>query len=250
MANPYYAPGEQRGAKVGELFAAIAPRYDLLNDLQSFGLHRLWKRRLVRRAQPRPGERALDVCCGTGDLALALAREGAVVTGVDFCEPMLAIARGRSRRQTPRGRRIAARRGHLYTEPEFVAGDALRLAFADGHFGLVTVGYGLRNLASWEGGIEEMWRVLGLGGRLLVLEFGKPSCRVWRRVYFAYLRRALPPLGRLVSGNAAAYAYILTSLEHYPAPDGVQRKLAALGARTRTELFFGGVMTLHCGRKL
>ena len=102
MANKYYDPGDRRAAKVADLFATVAPRYDLVNDLQSFGLHRVWKRRLVRLAAPQPGERALDVCCGTGDIAFALAQAGAAVDGVDFCEPMLAIARQRAREQMDR----------------------------------------------------------------------------------------------------------------------------------------------------
>src|SRR5579864_373679 len=100
MANEFYSPGEQRGAKVGELFARIAPRYDLINDVQSLGLHRLWKRRLVRMAAVRPGERALDLCCGTGDLALALAEAEASVTGLDFSEEMLGVARNKFKVQS------------------------------------------------------------------------------------------------------------------------------------------------------
>src|SRR5437867_13373495 len=100
MANKYYQPGEQRAAKVNDLFATIAPRYDLINDLQSFGLHRCWKRRLVRLADARPGERALHLCCGTGDIALGLARSGAEVVGVDFREAMLAVARAKFKVQS------------------------------------------------------------------------------------------------------------------------------------------------------
>src|ERR1019366_8392173 len=96
MANTYFDPGEQRAAKVHELFSRIAPRYDLINDLQSFGLHRHWKRRVVQLARPQPGERALDLCCGTGDLALSLARQGVKVSGLDFSERMLAVAAKRS----------------------------------------------------------------------------------------------------------------------------------------------------------
>src|SRR5512146_3181664 len=101
MANRFYDPGEQRAAKVQDLFGAIAPRYDLLNDLQSFGLHRYWKRRVVQLARPRPGERALDLCCGTGDLALALARRGVEVVGMDFSARMLAVAAAKTKTQDP-----------------------------------------------------------------------------------------------------------------------------------------------------
>src|SRR5579862_6299754 len=104
MTNQFYKPGEQRAAKVGELFASIARRYDLINDIQSFGLHRGWKRRIVRLAQIHPGDRALDLCCGTGDIALALARQGADVTGLDFSEPMLEVAREKSKAQSPKSK--------------------------------------------------------------------------------------------------------------------------------------------------
>ncbi|RME89871.1 MAG: bifunctional demethylmenaquinone methyltransferase/2-methoxy-6-polyprenyl-1,4-benzoquinol methylase UbiE, partial [Verrucomicrobia bacterium] len=202
MSSGYYQPGEQRAARVRDLFGSIARRYDLLNDLQSFGLHRWWKRRLVREARPAPGRRLLDVCCGTGDVALRLARAGAEVTGLDFSEPMLAVAR---RRADP-GLRV-----------EFVQGDALALPFEDGRFDAVTIAYGLRNLADPQAGLREMARVTRPGGRLLILDFGKPARPWWRGLYFAYLRLAVPMLGRLFSGDREAYAYILESLRHYPA---------------------------------
>lgn len=115
MANKFYDPGEQRAAKVNDLFAAIAPHYDLINDLQSFGLHRWWKRRLLKIAAPRPGEHTLDLCCGTGDVAFALAQAGAETTGFDFSEPMLAVAHARAKNSElrtphsafPPGRRAA-----------------------------------------------------------------------------------------------------------------------------------------------
>ena len=109
MANTFFDPGDQRAAKVQELFSRIAPRYDLINDLQSFGLHRYWKRRVVRLARPQPGQRALDLCCGTGDLALALARRGAQVAGLDFSEQMLETAQ---RRQP--GIRVRSRKRQLH----------------------------------------------------------------------------------------------------------------------------------------
>src|SRR6516162_8483471 len=135
----YYEPGVQRAAKVNELFTRIAGRYDLINDLQSFGLHRYWKKRVVKEARPQVGDKALDVCCGTGDIALGLARSGAQVTGLDFSERMLEIAR---ERQTKAGTAIA--------RMQFVSGDAQKIPFPDGTFDIITIGYGLRNLASWE----------------------------------------------------------------------------------------------------
>src|SRR5947207_8229755 len=138
MAKRYYEPGEHRATKVNELFTRIAGRYDLINDLQSFGLHRHWKKRVIREAHPRPGDKALDVCCGTGDIALGLARKGAEVTGMDFSERMLEIAR---ERQT--------RGGTVFARMQFVSGDAQNLPFPDSTFDIITIGYGLRNLTSW-----------------------------------------------------------------------------------------------------
>jgi demethylmenaquinone methyltransferase/2-methoxy-6-polyprenyl-1,4-benzoquinol methylase len=247
MANPFYNPGEQRAAAVNDLFAAVAPRYDLINDLQSFGLHRAWKRRVVRLAAVRPGERALDVCCGTGDLALALARRGAQVVGLDFSERMLAVARARGRKCVGKSR-AGTGNWSLGTNPNpnFVMGDAQCLPFPDDSFEIVTVGYGLRNLANWEAGLAEMRRVAGPGGRLLVLDFGKPDHPLWRRVYFAYLRGFVPLLGRIACGNAAAYAYILESLQDYPAQQGVADALRALGlGGVRIVNLLGGVMSIH-----
>lgn len=238
MGSGYYQTGEQRAERVNDLFAAIAPRYDLINDLQSFGLHRWWKRRLLQLAAVKPGDTALDLCCGTGDVAFALAAAGAHTTGVDFSAPMLAVAEARR-----------AKAGGL-DGPVFLQGDALRLPFPDAHFDVVTISYGLRNLASVEAGLREMWRVLKPGGRLLVLDFGKPDNAAWRAAYFAYLRIAVPVFGRIFCRNAAAYAYILESLQHYPAQDGVAGMLRELGCvKVSTVNLLGGAMSLHYAEK-
>ncbi len=252
--STYYDPGAQRAAKVNELFSGIARRYDLLNDLQSLGLHRRWKRRLVGLADAQPGRRALDVCCGTGDLALALARRGAETVGLDFSAPMLDVARQRAadggRRTEDGGRR--AEDGGRRTEGlvQFVRGDAQRLPFADGSFDIVTVGYGLRNLASWESGLREMQRVARPGGRLLVLDFGKPDNCLWRSLYFGYLRLLVPLLGRVFCGNAGAYAYILESLLHYPAQQALAGRMRELGLQNvRVIKLLGGAMSIHTAEK-
>lgn len=238
MANPFYDAGEQRAAKVNRLFARIATRYDLLNDLQSLGWHRIWKRRLVRLAQPQAGQQALDVCCGTGDLALALARCGVITTGIDFSEEMLAVAR----------RRVASRCGaeRVAKPPQLTRGDAQHLPFRDHSFDMVTVGYGLRNLADWQAGLREMMRVARPGGRVLVLDFGKPPNRLWRCMFFGYLKTVVPLMGLLFCGDARAYAYILESLKHYPAQEGVAAEMRALGMQdVRVVSFLGGVMSIN-----
>jgi demethylmenaquinone methyltransferase/2-methoxy-6-polyprenyl-1,4-benzoquinol methylase len=254
MANIFFDPGEQRAAKVHDLFARIALRYDLINDLQSFGMHRYWKRRVLRLARPQPGQRALDLCCGTGDLALALAQRGAQVVGLDFSERMLEAAQrreSRSRGQTPSGIHPASRLPH-HPSPilRFIRGDALRIPFSDNSFAIVTVGYGLRNLANWETGLREMQRVANPGGRLVVLDFGKPDNAVWRGLYFGYLRLFVPWLGRIFCGNAGAYAYILESLKHYPGQHAVAAKMREHGlVKVRAVSLLGGAMSINYGEK-
>ena len=238
MSNVFYAPGEQRAAKVGDLFARIARRYDLLNDLQSFGLHRTWKRRVVKLAGAAPGVQALDLCCGTGDIAFALARRGAETTGLDFSPQMLevAAARQKKRSQSPAG------------NPQFLQGDAQQLPFAEKSFDIVTIGYGLRNLTSWERGVDEMARVARPGARLIVLDFGRPANALWRAAYFTHLRLSVPLIGLLFCGNASAYAYILESLRHYPAQLAVAEKMRQLKLKNvRVINLLGGAMAINYG---
>ena len=233
MANRYYVEGEGRAEGVQDLFASIAPRYDLINDLQSFGLHRRWKRRLIELAGIKAGEEALDLCCGTGDIAFALEAAGARVSGVDFSEPMLSVARRRSR-------------GGV----RFEQGDALALRFPERSFDVVTVGYGLRNLRSIEAGLAEIARVTRPGGRLLVLDFGKPSNRLWRALYFLHLRTMVPLMGRLFCGDSQTHGYILESLRRYPEAGGIVRRMEEAGwVDVEWWSLLGGVMTIHRGRR-
>jgi demethylmenaquinone methyltransferase/2-methoxy-6-polyprenyl-1,4-benzoquinol methylase len=240
MSNAYYEPGSERANKVNALFDSIAHRYDLINDIQSMGLHRLWKRRLIRLAAVRPGMRALDVCCGTGDIAYALADKGASVTGLDFSAAMLAAAA----RRKWRGNRDNSHR------PTFIQSDALHLPFEANYFDAATVGYGLRNLSDWQAGLLEMHRVIKPGGRLLVLDFGKPDNRLWRFFYYTYLRAIVPVYGWVFSRNASAYAYILESLLHYPAQRGVASMMTSLKCHDiRIINLWGGMMSINYGVK-
>jgi demethylmenaquinone methyltransferase/2-methoxy-6-polyprenyl-1,4-benzoquinol methylase len=241
VSNTFYAPGEQRATKVNDLFATIARRYDLINDLQSFGLHRLWKRRTVELAHINNGERALDLCCGTGDISFALAQRGAETTGLDFSPQMLEVAEAR-RQKTNHKPQIA--------NLKFLQGDAHQLPFPDNSFDIVTIGYGLRNLTSWERGLDEMFRVARPGARLIVLDFGKPANTLWRAIYFAHLRCSVPLIGLLFCGNAAAYAYILESLKHYPAQLAVAEKMRGLKlANVRVINLLGGAMAINYGER-
>ena len=240
MSNVFYAPGEQRAARVNDLFAAIAHRYDLLNDLQSFGWHRRWKQRVAELAGVPPGGRALDLCCGTGDIAYALARRGAEVTGLDFSRNMLEVAESRRSKNS----------GLKPQNPIFIQGDAQEIPFSEATFDAVTVGYGLRNLTSWEKGLAEMHRVAKPGARLIVLDFGKPANALWRKLYFAHLRCSVPLIGRFFCDNADAYAYILESLQHYPAQLAVAEKMRELKlANVRVINLLGGAMAINYGEK-
>lgn len=240
MSNLFCAPDEPRAAKVNDLFAAIARRYNLLNDIQSFGLHRRWKRRAIELAAVQPGNRALDLCCGTGDLALALARRGAEVTGIDFSPEMLEIAEARRQRNSK----------SQISSLKFMPGDAMQIPFPGASFDIVTVGYGLRNLTSWEKGLDEMHRVAKPGARLVVLDFGKPANALWRGIYFAHLKCSVPLLGWIFCGNADAYAYILESLKQYPAQPAVAAKMRELKlVNVRVINFLGGAMAINYGEK-
>jgi len=248
VSNVFYAPGEQRAAKVNDLFASIARRYDLLNDLQSFGMHRLWKRRVVQLANVKPGDRALDLCCGTGDIALALARQGAETIGLDFSEKMLEVAKQRSEKLEVRSPNNTSH--FALRTPHFIQGDAQQIPFPENSFDIVTVGYGLRNLASWERGLEEMLRVAKPGGRIIVLEFGKPANLLWRKIYFTHLKCSVPLIGLLFCGNPRAYAYILESLKHYPAQLAVAEKMRGLKLASVCVInLLGGAMAVNYAEK-
>jgi demethylmenaquinone methyltransferase / 2-methoxy-6-polyprenyl-1,4-benzoquinol methylase len=241
VSNKYYKTGEQRAALVGTLFGALAPRYDLINDLQSLGLHRRWKKLLAKMAAVKPGQKALDLCCGTGDIAFALHRAGAEVVGLDFSPAMLAVAQARVK-QMP----SAPNAPPL----EFRTGDAMQIPYGSSSFDIVSIGYGLRNLESWEGGLEEMLRVARPGGRLLVLDFGKPEGWLWQRLFFSYLRTVVPLLGKVFCRDAAALAYIYTSLQAYPDQRGVAAKMTELGCReVEVRNLLGGAMSIHSGVK-
>jgi demethylmenaquinone methyltransferase/2-methoxy-6-polyprenyl-1,4-benzoquinol methylase len=241
VPNRYLSEGAESGRRVAALFSRIARRYDLINDLMSLGLHRRWKRDAVSRTLDgsRRPLRLLDLCCGTGDIAF-LAEEmgggGVHVVGLDVTLPMLQLAR---RRRSVKGRRTALARG-----------DALRLPFPPGTFDAVTIGYGLRNLTDAEAALTEILRALAPGGRLVVLDFGKPDNPVVAAIYGAFLRTLVPTLGWLFHGDAQTYAYIAASLERYPAQRGVQDLMRKVGfASPRYENRALGTMGLNIGEK-
>jgi len=229
-------PEDDKAAKVRRVFDSVAERYDLMNDLMSLGLHRVWKRFTVTVSAVRSGERVLDVAAGSGDLAHAFAERGAEVWMSDINPSML--ARGRDR-ALDAGRMIPA-----------IVCDAEKLPFDAGSFDCVSVAFGLRNMTHKERALAEMVRVLRTGGRLLVLEFS----RVWAplaKAYDAYSFGVLPWLGKRVAGDADAYRYLAESIRRHPDQATLAEMLRSAGLG-RVEYFnlAAGVVALHRGWKL
>jgi demethylmenaquinone methyltransferase/2-methoxy-6-polyprenyl-1,4-benzoquinol methylase len=209
------------------MFDRIAPVYDSMNRLMTAGLDRRWRDETAA-AVVRPGDRVLDACCGTGDLAIAAAKAGGKVTGLDFSEPMLARAREK--------------------EPgiEWISGDALALPFADGSFDAATVGFGVRNLDDLERGLAELRRVLEPGGRLAILEITRPK-GLLAPFYRFWFDGVIPLAGKVLPGGSA-YSYLPASVRRFPAPAGLAKLLDEAGFdEIRWRLHAGGIVALHTG---
>jgi demethylmenaquinone methyltransferase/2-methoxy-6-polyprenyl-1,4-benzoquinol methylase len=305
-------PGE-----VCRMFAEISPRYDLLNHTLSLGLDFLWRRAAARELPARAPLQVVDLCCGTGDLAAAVARrlsgchggrrlppcegrttatdykqsvphnERGLVLGLDFCEPMIRLARkkygspvisgklypsppgrgwpagpGEGRAGDPCGPAgetspspppeggTSPKGGGVSVNIEFLVADATHLPLADASFDAVTCGFGLRNVAPLDEALAEMLRILRPGGRIVILEFCRPEGRGWSAIFDFYFRHVLPMVGRIISGHASAYAYLPASVGRFVGARELARSLAALGAtEVASRRLVGGVAALIVGRK-
>ncbi len=238
MSDETTAAQKEHAGRVREMFAKIAARYDLLNHILSANVDKRWRRLVAQTiAQELPhGGRILDVACGTGDLSLTLfERTGANVVGSDFCRPMLDIAK-----------RKAASKGSI----PFVEGDALNLPFREGSFNAVTIGFGLRNLADVEKGLQELYRVLGSNGRVAVLEFSQPVIPGFSLLFRLYFQKLLPLIGGLISGSRHAYEYLPDSVSSFPNQEKLAEMMRSVGlVDVRYQNLTGGVAALHLGRK-
>jgi demethylmenaquinone methyltransferase/2-methoxy-6-polyprenyl-1,4-benzoquinol methylase len=233
-------PTAEKAERVRGVFRSVAARYDLMNDLMSAGLHRLWKDALVDWLAPRPGLRLLDVAGGTGDVAFrVLARApGARATVLDLTEPMLREGRARAEARALAGR------------VDWVVGDAMALPFPDASFDAYTISFGIRNVARPEAALAEAHRVLRRGGRLLVLEFSRVPEGL-RGLYDAYSFAVIPRLGRAVTGDGASYRYLVESIRRFPDQEAVLDMVAAAGfGRVAFRNLSLGVACLHSGWKL
>jgi demethylmenaquinone methyltransferase / 2-methoxy-6-polyprenyl-1,4-benzoquinol methylase len=221
------------------MFTAIAPRYDLLNHLLSANVDKLWWRRTAKGFVPmlqREGARVLDLCCGTGDMAFALRKQGrqAQIVGADFSHAMLKLASAKTSPELP----VA-----------WMECDALRLPLPGDTFDLVTSAFGLRNLADYDAGLREIHRVLRTGGEFGILEFSEPS-GIRGKLYNVYFKSVLPRIGRMISGNNGAYSYLPASVERFPSPDEMLRRMRKAGFSAVSWIpYTFGIAGLFRGRK-
>jgi demethylmenaquinone methyltransferase/2-methoxy-6-polyprenyl-1,4-benzoquinol methylase len=234
--------------KVREMFTEIAPHYDFLNHLLSLEVDRVWRARTARRLRPilqRPGARVLDLCCGTGDLAFALARSGtAHVIGADFSHAMLVRANAK------RASNSEDANSDLAVPAAFFEADALRLPFADASFDLVTAAFGFRNLANYESGLKEILRVLKPSGTLAILEFTEPPPGLAGDLYRWYCRKVLPKIGGLLSGNSKAYKYLPASVARFFGPEELASLMRQVGyGSVSYDLWTLGSVALHTAVK-
>jgi demethylmenaquinone methyltransferase/2-methoxy-6-polyprenyl-1,4-benzoquinol methylase len=213
------------------MFDRIARVYDRMNSVMTAGMHHRWRARAAELAEVGPGSTALDVATGTGDLAIALARRGAEVTGSDFAPAMLELAK----RKAP--------------GLKFEEGDALNLTYPDDSFDAATVGFGARNFADLDRGLREMARVTRPGGKVVVLEITTPQKPPLSWFFQAWFDRVIPMLGR-VAGDSDAYTYLPSSVRRFPGPEELGARMAAAGLEdVRWILTAGGIIALHAGRK-
>jgi demethylmenaquinone methyltransferase/2-methoxy-6-polyprenyl-1,4-benzoquinol methylase len=231
---------------VRTMFGEIAPRYDLLNHLLSLSMDRIWRWRTARRfgaVLGRPDARVIDLCCGTGDLTLALERRAGLaqsrscrILGADFAHPMLV--------------RAGAKAVIAHSKTGYLAADSLSLPFSDSSFDLVTAAFGFRNLANYQRGLEEIARVLKPGGEVGILEFSAPRWWPMAPLYRFYFRRILPRIGGKISGSARAYEYLPGSVAKFPGPEELAAWMERAGfAEVKFETWSGGIVALHRGRK-
>jgi len=235
-------PVDKSGDRVRRMFGEIAPRYDLLNHVLSANIDRYWRWRTVRLAPPEADGPILDVCTGTGDLALAYQRyrgRAGQVVAADFCTEMLEIGEQKKRRAGLNG------------EVTFVEADAQQLPFADDQFQLVTVAFGLRNVADTDQGLREMTRVCRPGGRVAVLEFSLPRWQPFRSIYQSYFRHVLPRIGQWLARNRhEAYGYLPASVGEFPSGEALAARMRGVGlVEVRFHPFTLGIATLYLGKK-
>ncbi len=231
-------PPQEKTRRVGRVFSNVAGRYDLMNDLMSGGLHRLWKDQFVRRVKPRPGESILDLAGGTGDVAFRMARRGAQVTITDINAEMLQVGRERAKRRGIEG---------LVWGQE----NAEALSFVDQTFDACTIAFGIRNVTDIGAALAEAHRVLRIGGRFFCLEFSRATWPGFADLYELYSDQVVPRIGRVVARDEAAYRYLVESIRRFPDMAIFKAMIERAGfSRVSVEPILGGVVAIHSGWKI
>ncbi|WP_338503326.1 class I SAM-dependent methyltransferase [Sphingomonas kaistensis] len=228
---------EEKTRKVGEVFSSVARRYDVMNDLMSAGMHRLWKDRFVNRVKPQAHEHILDMAGGTGDIAFRMAKRGAAVTVSDINADMLGVGEQRAQKKGIEGLSWSVQ-------------NAETLSFADRSFDAYTIAFGIRNVTDIPKALREAHRVLKFGGRLFVLEFSTSDWPGFGEAYDLWADKAIPKIGKAVTNDEASYRYLVESIRRFPKPYDFERMIGEAGfTRTRTETSMGGLVCIWSGWK-
>ena len=229
---------EEKTRRVGEVFSSVARRYDIMNDLMSGGMHRLWKDRFVNRVKPRGGEEILDMAGGTGDVAFRMARRGARVTVADINADMLEVGKERA----------DARRLDGLT---WAVENAESLSFADASFDAYTIVFGIRNVTDIPAALREAYRVLKRGGRFYCMEFSSSDWPGFSKLYDSWASNMIPRIGKAVTDDEESYRYLVESIRRFPRPNAFKQMVADAGfVRAAAEPMLGGLVTIHSGWKI
>jgi demethylmenaquinone methyltransferase/2-methoxy-6-polyprenyl-1,4-benzoquinol methylase len=229
---------EEKMRRVGAVFSSVARRYDLMNDLMSGGMHRLWKDRFVARVKPRSGEDILDMAGGTGDVAFRMAERGARVTVADINGDMLEVGKERAH-------------GRGLTGLSWKVENAEALSFADATFDAYTIVFGIRNVTDIPAALSEAYRVLKRGGRFYCMEFSSSDWPGFSNLYEAFASSVIPRIGKVVAHDEDSYRYLVESIRRFPRPDAFKRMVAEAGfVRAAAEPMLGGLVTIHSGWKI
>ncbi|MEP7222899.1 MAG: class I SAM-dependent methyltransferase [Novosphingobium sp.] len=229
---------EEKTRRVGEVFSSVAAKYDVMNDVMSAGMHRLWKDSFVRRVKPREGEAILDMAGGTGDIAFRMAAHGAAVTVSDINQDMLDV-----------GLERAVERG--IDGLVWSCQNAESLSFPDRFFDAYTIAFGIRNVTRIDAALAEAYRVLRYGGRFFCLEFSTTEWPGFREVYDAYSHKLVPRLGQAIAGDGESYRYLVESIRRFPKMNEFEAMIREAGfVRTKVEPILGGLVAIHSGWKI
>ena len=233
---------EEKTRRVGDVFSSVAKKYDIMNDAMSFGMHRGWKDRFVKRVKPQPGERILDMAGGTGDIAFRMADRGADVTVADINQEMLDVGAERAM-----DRRETGETGSLV----FTQQNAEVVDFASNSFAAYTIVFGIRNVTFKDKALAEAYRVLRPGGRFYCMEFSTSEWSGFQQVYDVYSDALLPRMGQVIAGDADSYRYLVESIRKFPKMPEFERMIGAAGfVNTKYETILGGAVAIHSGWKI